>query len=63
MASILKQSYTTKDKNGKRVRKKSKFWYVDYKTGDGTRERVKGFKDKAATIQLAAELEKKAELA
>jgi integrase len=63
MASILKQSYTVKDKNGKRVRKKSAFWYVDYKTAEGKRKRVKGFKDKAATAQLAAELERKAELA
>jgi hypothetical protein len=63
MASILKQSYTVKDKNGKRIRKKSTSWYVDYKTADGARKRVKGFKDKAATAQLAAELERKAELA
>ena len=63
MASILKQSYTVKDKNGKRIRKKSTFWYVDYKTEDGTRKRVKGFKDKAATVQLSAELERNAELA
>jgi integrase len=63
VASILKQSYTVKDKNGKRIRKKSAFWYVDYKTADATRKRVKGFKDKAATAQLAAELERKAELA
>jgi integrase len=63
MASILRQTYTIKDKNGKRIRKKSAFWYVDYKTADGTRKRVKGFRDKAATAQLAAELERKAELA
>ena len=62
MASILKQSYTV-NKNGKRIRKKSAFWYVDYKTAEGTRKRVKGFKDKAATAQLVAELERKAELA
>ena len=63
MASILKQSYTVKDKNGKRIRKKSAFWYVDYKTAEGTRKRVKGFRDKSATAQLAAELVRKAELA
>lgn len=63
MASIFKQKYTTKDKTGKTIRKQSKHWYIDYKTADGTRERVKGFKDKSATIQLAAELERKAELA
>jgi len=63
MASVLRQSYTVKDKNGKRIGKKSAFWYVDYKTADGTRKRVKGFRDKAATTQLAADLERKAELA
>lgn len=63
MASILRQKYTTKDKNGKRVCKQSKSWYVDYKTEDGKRKRVKGFKDKAATVQLAVELERNAELA
>jgi integrase len=63
MASIFKQRYTEKDKNGKRIRKQTKCWYIDYKTADGTRKRVKGFKDKAATTQLAAKLEKEAEQA
>src|SRR4030042_3611102 len=63
MASIFKQRYTVEDKNGKRVRKQTKCWYVDYKAADGTRKRVKGFKDKAATAQLAAQLEKEAEQA
>ena len=48
MASIFRQSYTVKDKSGKRIRKKSKFWYIDYKTADETRKRIKGFKDTAA---------------
>ncbi|UCG48757.1 MAG: site-specific integrase [Phycisphaerales bacterium] len=63
MASIFKQAYTIKNKNGKRVRKKSKFWYVDYKAADGTRKRLRGFKDKTATAQLAAKLEREAEQA
>ena len=64
MASIFKQQYTAKDpKTGKRVKKKSKFWYVDYKGLDGIRKRVKGYKDKQATAQLAARLEREAELA
>ena len=62
MASIFRQTYTIKDKNGKRIRKKSKFWYIDYKTADNTRRRVKACKDKAATIQLAAKLEREVEL-
>ncbi len=63
MASIFKQKYTVAGNNGKRIRKQSKFWYIDYKTADATRKRVKGFKDKQATAQLAAKLEKEAELA
>jgi len=63
MASIFKQRYTVEGKNGKRIRKQTKCWYIDFKTSDGTRKRVKGFKDKAATAQLAAQLEKEAEQA
>ena len=63
MASIFRQQYTTKDQNGKRIKKKSAYWYIDYKAAGGIRKRVKGFKDKTATVQLAAKLEKEAELA
>ena len=63
MASIFKQKYTVAGDNGKRIRKQSQCWYIDYKDADGTRKRVKGFKDKQATAQLAAKLEKEAELA
>jgi len=63
MASIFKQRYTAKGKDGKRIRKQSKFWYVDFKAADGTRKRIKGFKDKTATAQLAAKLEREAEQA
>jgi len=63
MASIFRQQYTARDENGKTVRKVSRFWYIDYKVGDGVRKRVKGFKDKAATVQLAAKLEREAEQA
>jgi len=63
MASIFKQRYTVQGKNNKRIRKQTKCWYIDYKTSDGTRKRVKGFKDKTATAQLAAKLEKEAEQA
>ncbi len=61
MASIFKQKYTVAGNNGKRIRKQSKFWYIDYKAADGSRKRVKGFKDKQATAQLAAKLEREAE--
>jgi len=63
MASIFRQRYTTKDASGKTIRKQSQFWYVDYKNADGIRKRVKGFKDKTATTQLAAQLEREAEQA
>jgi site-specific recombinase XerD len=63
MASIFRQKYTVKDETGKTIRKQSKYWYIDYKTADGTRKRVKGFKDKAATAQLAAKLEREVEQA
>ena len=63
MASIFKQKYTVAGNNGKRIRKQSQCWYIDYKTAEGTRKRVKAFKDKQATAQLAAKLEKEAELA
>jgi integrase len=63
MASILKQQYTMINKiTGERIKKKSAYWYIDYKGADGIRKRVKGFKDKTATAQLAARLEKEAEL-
>jgi len=63
MASIFRQRYTAKDENGKTIRKQSKYWYIDYKAAGGIRKRVKAFKDKTATAQLAAKLEKEAELA
>ncbi|MBW8036376.1 MAG: site-specific integrase, partial [Planctomycetes bacterium] len=63
MASIFKQQYTEKDREtGERVRKKSKCWYIEYTTADGIRKRIKAFKDKTATTQLAAKLEREAEL-
>jgi len=63
MASIFKQQYTATDAKGRKVTKKSAHWYIDYKGTDGVRKRVRGFKDKTATAQLAAKLEKEAELA
>ena len=63
MASVFKQKYTAKGKDGEKVTRQSKFYYIDYKGADGTRKRVKGFKDKAATSHLATQLEKEAELA
>ncbi|MHC4109433.1 MAG: tyrosine-type recombinase/integrase [Planctomycetota bacterium] len=63
MASLIRRKYKAKDKNGRTIQKQSPYWYIDYKTADDTRKRVRGFKDKAATAQLAAKLEREAELA
>ena len=62
MASIYRPSYTVV-KNGKKVRRKSPRWHIGYTDAGGIRRRVKGYKDKTATAQLAAKLEKEAELA
>ena len=63
MASVFRQQFTTKDESGKIIRKRSQYWYIDYKVDkNGTRKRVKGFKDKTATAQYAAKLERDAEL-
>ena len=63
MASLIRRKYKAKNKDGKTVQKQSPYWYIDYKAIDGTRKRIKAFKDKAATAQLAAKLEREAELA
>jgi len=62
MASVFKRKYT-KVVDGKRVKKQSQSWYVKYRDADGIERRVKGYKDKTATAQLAATLEREAELA
>jgi len=61
MASVFKRKYT-KVVDGKRVKKQSKSWYVKYRDSEGIERRVRGYKDKIATQQLAAKLEKEAEL-
>ena len=38
MASIFKQKYTVAGNNGKRIRKQSQYWYIDYKAADETRK-------------------------
>ncbi len=63
MASLIRRKYKAKDKAGRVVTKQSPYWYIDYKAADGTRKRIRAFKDKAATAQLAAKLEREAELA
>ena len=60
MARIFRQT-TTKTIDGCKVRTKSRKWYVEYRDGQGIRRRKAGFANKAATRQLAAELERQAE--
>ena len=41
------------------MRKKSKTWHIRYYTPDGKRHKVKGYPDKKATENKAAELERR----
>lgn len=61
MAGVFKRKYT-KVVDGRRIKKQSKSWYVKYRDAEGIERRVRGYKDKVATQQLAARLEKEAEL-
>ncbi len=58
MASIFRQKYGAKDKRGQKVTRQSAKWYVEYRDSQGIRRRVPGYRDRAATVQLAAELER-----
>ena len=63
MASIFKPTYTRKDpKTGKSVKRKLRKWYVKYRDAEGIIRKVPGYTDKAATLQLATQLERDAEL-
>jgi len=60
MAQVFRPSYTVADPaTGKRVKRKSKTWWIRYYTPDGERHRVKGCADKKSTETLAAELERR----
>ncbi len=62
MASIFQPVYVKKLADGRRVRRKSKVWRIEYfDPGLGRRVRKKGFRDKMATDILAADLERRAE--
>jgi len=60
MARIFKQCYTSKAPDGRRVTRKSRKWYIEYRNGQDIRRRVPGFSDKQATQQLASDLERQA---
>jgi integrase len=60
MATVFRPPYTTTDPvTGKRVKRKSRRWWIRYYTPDGVRHRVKGYTDKKATQALAAVLERR----
>ena len=64
MASVFKPKRTVTDPaTGKTKRVPYACWYIKYRDGDGIVRKVKGFTDKAATLQRAAELERKAQQA
>ena len=59
MASLFKPTYTKVDpKTGRKMKRKSRKWYVKYRDADGVVRRVPGYNDKEATRQLAADLER-----
>ena len=62
MASIFKQKWSKKNlHDGSTVCGKSAKWYIEYRDHNGRLKRVVGYRDKAATLQKAAELERLAE--
>ena len=63
MATIFKPTWTRVDAaSGKRLRQRNAKWHVRYRDADGVLRPVPGYKDKEATRQLAAQLEKRAAL-
>jgi len=63
MASIFKRKRTVRLPDGRKVIRQSGKWHIKYVDAEGIERRVTGFKDKEATRQLAARLEKETELA
>lgn len=61
MASVFRASYKRTDPvTGKAVTKHYKHWTVKYKDAAGKWVRVKGYRDKAASLKLARDLEERA---
>ena len=61
MARIFRHSYTKRGEDGRRVTLWAKKWYIEYTDAMSTTRRVPGYKDKRATEQKAADLERHAE--
>jgi hypothetical protein len=61
VASIFRRTYAHRDpKTGKKQTRIVRKWYIDYRDANGVMKRVPGFTDKQATVQLAADLERRA---
>ena len=61
MVRVFRPPYTYTDPaTGKKIRKRSRTWWIRYYTPDGQQKQVKGYKDRKATEAKAAELEKRA---
>src|SRR5690349_21445813 len=61
MACVIRRAYKVKLPNGTVETRKCDHWTIQYRDAAGRIRRVKGYKDKAATKQLAAKLEKNIE--
>jgi integrase len=60
MAAVFRQQYTKSGPDGDRVSKLTRKWYIEYVDANGVTQRVPGYADKGATLQLAAQLERQA---
>jgi integrase len=61
MGSIFRQQYYVTVR-GKRVKRESKKWYIQWKRADGTTVRAPAYTDRAASLQMLARKEREAAL-
>ncbi len=59
MARVFRHTYSRTLRNGRKVTRELRKWYVEYHDGDRWRK-VPGYTDRKATAQLGAELERRA---
>lgn len=62
MSSLFRKSIPTTER-GRRIYKKSPYWYIRYRDENGRSKQKKAFKDKTASEQLKAQIDRKIELA
>lgn len=60
MGHVFKHTYTTKGKDGRRVTRETKKWYIEWTDPHGKRHREPGYADRKATEHLLAERERDA---